>query len=300
MTTKALLPAAVAAVLVCAGCGVRTTSTPAAVTAPAVHRTAPVAPASPHPAPAPQAAPAAPAPGEPAGGVPGPGTSAGLPTASVPASAAATSPTTASKAAPAAAPPVTASAYVFSPQQAVSATAPAPSKPGGAPIPPSSPAKPAPVAGTDTAAAPADTTPHARGELQLQIVPSATEIATGATVTMDVMASSDTAVVDAPLHVSFDPKVMAFVDSAPGDFLAQGGSSVVFLADGVNRPGDVAVAAGRVERIQGATGTGLLCRIRLRGVGPGSTPVIVGQAKAWGTSGEELTVLTEGTTTVVR
>jgi hypothetical protein len=118
-------------------------------------------------------------------------------------------------------------------------------------------------------------------------------------VTVDVMASSDVAVVDAPLHLIFDAKLMAFVDGAPGDFLTRGGSSIVFLADGLSRPGDVAVAAGRVERQQGASGAGLLCRVRFRGVESGTTPFVVGRAMAWGVEGEELTVLADGTTVVV-
>jgi hypothetical protein len=118
--------------------------------------------------------------------------------------------------------------------------------------------------------------------------------------TVDVMASSNSAVVDAPLHLTFDPSVVEFVDGTPGDFLAQGGSSVVFFADGRTRPGDVAVAAGRVERVQGATGAGLLCRVRFRGTGAGMTPVLVGRAKAWGVHGEELVVSGGGTTAVVR
>jgi hypothetical protein len=119
-------------------------------------------------------------------------------------------------------------------------------------------------------------------------------------VTVDVMASSDTAVLDAPLHLSFDPNVMAYVDGAPGDFLSQGGSSIVFFADGSSRPGDIAVAAGRVDRQQGATGSGLLCRVRLRAVAPGTSPVTVAQAKAWGVHGEELNVLAGGTEAAVR
>jgi hypothetical protein len=117
---------------------------------------------------------------------------------------------------------------------------------------------------------------------------------------LDVMALSSSPVVDAPLHLTFDPNVMEFVDGVPGEFLTQGGSSVVFLADGRSRPGDVAIAAGRVTREQGASGSGLLCRVRFRGVGAGSSPVLVGQAKAWDASGEQLTVRSTGTAIAVR
>jgi hypothetical protein len=146
----------------------------------------------------------------------------------------------------------------------------------------------------------ADKPAQPKGELQLFVVLSANEVAPGQVVTVDVMASSSTAVVDAPLHLSFGPEVLEFVDGAPGDFLTQGGSSVVFLADGHTRPGDVAIAAGRVARNEGATGSGLLCRVRLRGIGAGSSAVAVGQAKAWGTGGEVLPVRSVGATVVVR
>jgi hypothetical protein len=199
------------------------------------------------------------------------------------------------------APAATASAYVFSPQQAVSA------QPSALPPAGSAPPKSAPIpetkASAPRAAAPSprqDGTPGTTpGELQLVVVASASAIATGGIMTVDVMASSSTAVVDAPFNLTFDPNVVAFVDGVPGDFLTQGGSSVVFLADGRSRPGDVAVAAGRVEREQGARGAGLLCRVRFRGVGAGTTAVLVGQAKAWGTRGEELTVVAGGTNVAV-
>jgi hypothetical protein len=131
------------------------------------------------------------------------------------------------------------------------------------------------------------------------VVASVSVIEAGAIMAVDVMASSSSAVVDAPLHLTFDPNVLEFVDGAPGDFLTQGGSSVVFLADGESRQGDVAVAAGRVEREHGASGAGLLCRVRFRGVRAGATPVLVGDAKVWGVRGEELTVLAGGTNVVV-
>jgi hypothetical protein len=173
-----------------------------------------------------------------------------------------------------------------SPQAAPQGDVPRPSKPGAANSPPLQ-------ANDDAQALPG-------GELQLLVVASPVEVAAGEIVTADVMALSSSAVVDAPLHLSFDPNVLEYVDGVPGDFLTHGGSSVVFLADGRTRPGDLAIAAGRVVREQGASGAGLLCRVRFRGVGAGSSPVVVGQAHAWGTAGESLTVRSTGTTVVVR
>ncbi len=183
------------------------------------------------------------------------------------------------------APPATASTYVYAPQQ-VAAAPPAPSNSA--------------AAGTATSQGEDSLAAVPSGELQLLVIASAAEIASGEVVTVDVMASSSTAVLDAPIHLTFDPNVVEFVDGTPGNFLTQGGSSIVFLADGHSRPGDVAIAAGRVAREQGASGSGLLCRVRFRGVAAGTTAVSVAQAKAWGTSGEPLTVRSAGTTVAVR
>ena len=195
------------------------------------------------------------------------------------------------------APPATASAHVFSPQQTVSA---APSAlPSASPQPSTTPA-PTKAAVAVEPQGKDDASAKPTGELQLRIAVSAGQIAVGEVVTVDVMAASNVAVVDAPLHLSFGSGVLEFVDAAPGDFLTRGGSSVVFLADGLSRPGDVAIALGRVAREQGASGSGLLCRAHFRGVSAGTTAVSVGQVKAWGTAGEELKVRSAGTTVVVR
>lgn len=198
-------------------------------------------------------------------------------------------------------PSATESAYVYAPQQAAVASRPAaplPVRP--APAAPSAPPPASAPTGEATTESPEDATDRTPGRLQLSVIASAAEIAPGAIMTVDVMASSDRAVVDAPLHLTFDPNVVEFVDGTVGDFLAQGGSSVVFFADGRTRPGDVAVAVGRVERVQGASGGGLLCRVRFRGTAAGTTPVLVGRAKAWGVNGEELVVSSAGTNVLVR
>jgi len=192
------------------------------------------------------------------------------------------------------APPAIASTFVYSPQQAAVA---APKAPPPAPSQPPAPQGDRPPPPKTDSASEQDVP---EGELQLLVVASAAEVAAGEVVTVDVMALASSAVVDAPLHLTFDPNVLEYVDGVPGDFLTHGGSSVVFLADGRTRPGDVAIAAGRVVREQGASGAGLLCRVRFRAVGAGASPVVVGQAHAWGAAGESLTVLSTGTTVVVR
>ena len=281
MTMKAVVSLAVAAVVALAGCAAHRVETPAAVSKST-------------PASAPASAPSRPATVVAKPVIP-PSATPSVPPA--PVSTVAVPATAPAKAPEGKAPPATESAYVYSPQQAAAAHQPAAPglAPGATSAVPSPSGKPAAAAGD----APPGSEPAAPGELQLAVIASAPEIATGAIMTVDVMASSNSAVVDAPLHLTFDPSVVEFVDGTPGDFLAQGGSSVVFFADGRTRPGDVAVAAGRVERVQGATGAGLLCRVRFRGTGAGMTPVLVGRAKAWGVHGEELVVSGGGTNVVV-
>jgi hypothetical protein len=134
----------------------------------------------------------------------------------------------------------------------------------------------------------------------LRVVPFPSTVAAGEIVNVDVIASSNVPVVDAPLHLNFDPNVLAYVDATPGEFLAQGASSVVFVADGQTRPGDVALGLGRLERTRGAEGQGILCRVRFRGLSIGRAVVSVGQALAWDAGGHEVTVLSSGASVVVR
>jgi hypothetical protein len=210
------------------------------------------------------------------------------PQAPIPAAPAANAPAVAKDA------PSPSAVYVFAPGQVATAL-PTSVSPGGAAPDPASSAQPvvAPQGRSDgkLGAIP--------GELRLAVVVPVQAIATGEILSVDVMASSGSAVVDAPLHLLFDPSVLEFVDGTPGDFLTQGGSSIVFFTDGTSRPGDVAVAAGRVEREHGASGAGLLCRLRFRAVGAGTSPIRVGEAKVWGTDGAALTVLGGRTDVVV-
>ena len=277
MTTKVLLALTLGAAVIFGGCAAHRVETPRAAP-----KSTPVKP----PSKPRQAEPRAAAPGE-----------SGAPETSSPTAEMVPAQPTAERAPQAKAPGATESVYVFAPQQAAVASAPA--GPSRVPAPASAPRPTAPPT-APPGDAPEETTPPAPGRLQLSVIASTTEIATGAIMTVDVMASSSHAVVDAPLHLTFDPSVVEFVDGTVGDFLAQGGSSVVFFADGRTNPGDVAVAAGRVDRGQGASGAGLLCRVRLRGVAQGTTAVAVGRARAWGVGGDELVVSSAGTTAVVR
>lgn len=276
MTTRAASPIMLSIVVLAgAGCAARMDATPEVASSAAVPRSAP------QPVANPSAASERPVPGEPRDD-PKP---APIETATI-----ATPPPVANDP-----PSSSAAAYVFTPDQVASALSSSTTSENATPEPATS--VPHDAVPQDRVEGPP---PVTSGQLRLAVVAPSKAIAAGAIVSVDVMASSKSEVVDAPLHLLFDPNVLEFVDGTPGDFLTRGGSSIVFLADGTSVPGDVAVAAGRVEREHGASGNGLLCRVRFRGIGAGTTAVIVSEAKVWGAGGEALTVLGGRTDVVVR
>ena len=108
--------------------------------------------------------------------------------------------------------------------------------------------------------------------------------------TVEVLAASSARVVDAPLHLAYDPARLRFVDALEGDYLNRDGSGTVFLVNGVSRPGDVVIGIGRSNRSRGAGGSGALCRVRFEVLAAGIARVSVGQAMAWADDGALLPV----------
>ncbi|OLC55096.1 MAG: hypothetical protein AUH92_02885 [Acidobacteria bacterium 13_1_40CM_4_69_4] len=112
----------------------------------------------------------------------------------------------------------------------------------------------------------------------------------GSIVTIAVLAASQARVVDAPLHLLYDPARLRFEDASEGDYLNRDGSGTVFLVNGVSRPGHVLFGIGRADRSRGTGGSGTLCRARFRVLAPGIARVGVGQAMAWAEGGALLAV----------
>ena len=108
--------------------------------------------------------------------------------------------------------------------------------------------------------------------------------------TITVRATSASGVVDAPLHLTYDPALLRFADASEGDYLKGDGTGTVFLVNGLSRPGDVVIGIGRSNRSVGATGSGTLCRVRFEVIGRGATRVLIGEAMAWGDDGALLAV----------
>ncbi|MBZ5639353.1 MAG: cohesin domain-containing protein [Acidobacteriia bacterium] len=129
---------------------------------------------------------------------------------------------------------------------------------------------------------------------------SLTEVAINQTFTAEIVASSDAGVVDAPFHLLFDPAVLEFLDATQGEFLGEDGSSIIFIVNGRARPGDVAIGIGRANREQGASGTGVLARIRFSALAPGETYLRLDRSVAWDAGGNRMEVSTVGVAVAVR
>jgi hypothetical protein len=79
-------------------------------------------------------------------------------------------------------------------------------------------------------------------------------------------------VAHAPVRLSFDPAVLAFLDAAEGDFLSSDGSGTRFMASEAGSPGLVDIALSRLGSA-GVTGSGTLCTVTFRVVGDGMSSI---------------------------
>ena len=153
---------------------------------------------------------------------------------------------------------------------------------------------PPPQGGTATTVpAPAPTGGSSAGGVVLSVVMRPGTPSVGDEVTVEIGAASSTGVVDAPLHLLYDPALLRFVAATEGDFMNRDGASTVFLVNGQSRPGDVVIGIGRTDRSHGAGGRGTLCFVRFKVLASGAARVAIGTAMAWGVDGALLPVSTE-------
>src|SRR5213594_1083944 len=130
----------------------------------------------------------------------------------------------------------------------------------------------------------------AQGRLTLSLLADPAAPGVRDVVTVVVLAASAARVVDAPLHLLYDPARLRFADAFEGDYLNRDGSGTVFLVNGVSRPGDVVIGIGRVNRSRGVGGSGTLCRVRFQVLASGVTRISIGNAMAWGDDGALIAV----------
>jgi hypothetical protein len=117
---------------------------------------------------------------------------------------------------------------------------------------------------------------------------------------VEIQARTSSRVVDAPLTLAYDPALLRFLDAGRGEFLARDGTSLVFLANGHSRSGEVALGIGRTDRIHGISGEGTLCSVRFIASAPGEATFEFRQAMAWGEAGASLSVETNSIMVRVR
>jgi len=125
-------------------------------------------------------------------------------------------------------------------------------------------------------------------------------VSVGDSVTVEIVAASSAGVVDAPLHLGYDPGRLRFLEATEGDYMKKDGGGTVFMVNGRSRPGDVAIGIGRKDRSRGVVGSGTLCRVRFEVLAPGTARLAIGPAMAWTIDGSLLPVTTNAAEIQVR
>jgi hypothetical protein len=126
------------------------------------------------------------------------------------------------------------------------------------------------------------------------------EIEVGEILVADVISVSPVRVVDAPLTLEYNASMLRYLDASQGEFLTRGGGSVVFLANGEARPGQVDIGIGRTDRSRGVAGEGTLCRVRFMTLATGAASLQIRQAMAWGERGAVIRVESNSVVAAVR
>lgn len=189
----------------------------------------------------------------------------------------------------AALPDLGASAATDGTPTATPATSPAPTPVTPAPTPVTpEPATP-PVAVTPATPEPTPATPTSAARLLFQ--PGQVSLASGEEITVTVMTDGVTDLFGSPLRIAYDPAVVNVVEITRGDFLAgPERTDLIFSRNIRNQVGQAAVNISRFPGTGGATGSGELIQIQLRGVGPGQTQLNVAPAGARAAGGTPLTL----------
>lgn len=138
----------------------------------------------------------------------------------------------------------------------------------------------------------------------LKAVVSKDAIRVGGTVTVAVRISRARGVSSVPFTIYFDPKILEFVEGSgiEGNFLRHDGAATRFLAapGPASRGGGVVVGLSRLAPAGGIRGKGLLCKLKFRAVGPGTTPITFSRASALDPTASSLAVTFKGTSVRVR
>lgn len=214
-----------------------------------VMQPAPPAPARPEPTPTPAPAPSAPAAPEPT---------------KVPEPPAPTPPVTEPAPAPQAA------------QEAQSvAKAAVPPAPQPQPVPPAPAVQPAPAPVPSPQPAPAPAAPLSLSLASIGIKPTNIEVATGASVGVEITAADVKNLALADISVTYDPEAVSFQNITEGGFLRSDGKPTSFLFSVNSKTGKVDISLSRVGMEKGVSGAGTLAFLVFQGKKAGTSAVNV-------------------------
>lgn len=77
----------------------------------------------------------------------------------------------------------------------------------------------------------------------------------------------------ANIYVAYDPAKVSFIGSEAGDFLKQGGASVLFEESANNGLAVIGISR-QGSGVGGASGTGVLCKITFKAIDKGATSLV--------------------------
>lgn len=118
----------------------------------------------------------------------------------------------------------------------------------------------------------ASTTPApVSGPASVSLVPAALRLRVGEEAAVDVMLQDGTGVGHAPFWLDFDASVIEVLAVTEGDFLRADGRPTQLLSSIQETQGHVVVGLSRLGRGPGASGSGVLATIRVRGKAAGSS-----------------------------
>ncbi len=168
------------------------------------------------------------------------------------------------------APPATAPALTGAISPTPPATAAAP--PGGPPAtaPPAAP----PATALPATAPPINTQTAGSGALALRFNPQTVETNSGGTFSVSIMADNAADVANAPVQLTFDPKMLRLNDVVAGDLLARGTGAPLLTKNIQNEAGRASIQVGRQPGATGVTGSGAILTLTFSAVSAGQTQIV--------------------------
>ena len=118
-------------------------------------------------------------------------------------------------------------------------------------------------------------TATASGSARLRLLPQTVAVAPGESFEIEIEIATTSPVAHVPMTLTWDPDLLAVERVIPGDFLGdRDGSNAELVSDG-STPGELVLAANRVNGASGVAGHGVLARVRFRTLGSGTATVAI-------------------------